>query len=509
MKKIKLVFFTCIFLFSENAISQYIFCKSFGNSLGSNLIECATDSSFYIGNNAKGFYTVRPDIRITKFNLNGDTLWSKFYGSSTSNQYATELNSMQLIQNNGLIISGTVGTYHNKLYLLKLDSAGNKLFSRNYEYSHAISFYYDDTYAEQTVDHGFIISGRMNDTSYSPYCFIMKLDSLGNIIWDKVFRYTTGMTYTNKVLEAPTGNFYLLGLLRTLNYQYRYPFLLALSPTGNILWEKLYGDTNSNCYTYDFKMADNSFYILNRKPDDNTTALINIDTLGNPKWEKTYSEMAGFGLTISSDSIIYIVGAGELIITPRLIKTNLDGDTISTTDYRVPDITTGASAVITQDSGIIMITAGISRPIIKTNLNGNTGCNGPSFITIDTSLSPFFSRPYSIYNFTLNSSIEINSVGRSNFPFSDWSNLCASVAVGDLNISNEIKIFPNPASFILKIETQYSIDQIELYNLFGEKILVAVDCQLRTVDCRLIPPGLYILQAGNREKVWRGKFIKE
>jgi hypothetical protein len=61
----------------------------------------------------------------------------------------------------------------------------------------------------------------------------------------------------------------------------------------------------------------------------------------------------------------------------------------------------------------------------------------------------------------------------------------------------------------LKIETTQNIDHIELFNLFGQKVSAAADCRLLTVDCGLLSPGIYILQATGDGKVWRGKVVKE
>jgi len=73
---------------------------------------------------------------------------------------------------------------------------------------------------------------------------------------------------------------------------------------------------------------------------------------------------------------------------------------------------------------------------------------------------------------------------------------------------SEILLSPNPTTSFLKLRTTQHIAHIELFNLLGEKVPVAVDRELRTVNCELIPPGIYILQASGEEKISRIKFIK-
>jgi len=81
-----------------------------------------------------------------------------------------------------------------------------------------------------------------------------------------------------------------------------------------------------------------------------------------------------------------------------------------------------------------------------------------------------------------------------------------------------LTIFPNPVEDELVVrgsEFEGTAPQgvlrtieISIYNVIGEKVFVAVDCQLPTVDCRLLLQGLYFLEIKTADKAFRVKFIK-
>lgn len=513
MKKILAWQLLSILIISNNAKSQSNFREGLGGSFGDAIIENSRDSTFYVGYDSPGFFTSTADIRITKLNFAGDTLWSKFYGSAVNYQYATKISSMKLTENNGLIISGTVGIVPTKIYVLRIDSAGNKLWSKNYEFSS--SFEYSFVYSEQLSDHGFIVSGvAWNGVSVS-LSFVFKLSSIGNILFSRVFKFPFDNTYVRKVSEAKNNNLLLMGLVTNLinsNTVHGNPFLLELSPTGNFLWDKFYGDSTVINDGLDFQIIDSTIYLLGIEDLENTTStyLLKADSSGNILWTKTYYGFFGHSMTLNWDSTFLIAGGGfnAQTITPILSRTNLFGDAISTTDYGVPDGGWGNKVIMTPDSGVILMTFG--PYLIKTNISGVTGCNEPIIISIDTMIPASFSQPIQFINLTLNTSNEFNLTGRGSIQITDYSNWCPTVSVTELNNPDELEISPNPTTGKLTIgNSQSPVNEIDLFNLLGEKVPAAVDCKLLTVDCSLLPPGIYILQASGEGKVWRGKVVKE
>ncbi|MEO8086381.1 MAG: T9SS type A sorting domain-containing protein, partial [Bacteroidota bacterium] len=93
------------------------------------------------------------------------------------------------------------------------------------------------------------------------------------------------------------------------------------------------------------------------------------------------------------------------------------------------------------------------------------------------------------------------------------------VASSQSSIYNfQFTISPNPVVDKFTIHSRWlsgsqftigaAID-ISIYNIVGEKVFSAVDCRLRTVDCRLFPSGIYFIKATSSTGIAVAKFIKE
>jgi hypothetical protein len=94
-----------------------------------------------------------------------------------------------------------------------------------------------------------------------------------------------------------------------------------------------------------------------------------------------------------------------------------------------------------------------------------------------------------------------------NYLFSKYS---GSLAVGDLFIDENMRLFPNPTSGSIQIANPNAvrIKKVEIYNLNGQKF--EVELQNNTIDAAGLVPGIYILRIENldgRQGVF--KFIKE
>jgi len=75
-----------------------------------------------------------------------------------------------------------------------------------------------------------------------------------------------------------------------------------------------------------------------------------------------------------------------------------------------------------------------------------------------------------------------------------------------------LSIFPNPVEDKFTIHnsefTSGTAVEISVYNMLGEKMKVAADWKLGTVNCELLPSGIYYLEITSEKKIYRTKFIK-
>jgi len=122
------------------------------------------------------FYAVRTDV-------NGDTLWTKRY-DGMAHDYAR---SVQQTSDGGFVISGTTagfGAGSWDVFLIKTDANGDTLWSKTYGGTGT-----DEGYSvQQTADGGYIMAGYTTSFgSGGSDIYVIKTDANGDTLWTKVY----------------------------------------------------------------------------------------------------------------------------------------------------------------------------------------------------------------------------------------------------------------------------------------------------------------------------------
>lgn len=85
----------------------------------------------------------------------------------------------------------------------------------------------------------------------------------------------------------------------------------------------------------------------------------------------------------------------------------------------------------------------------------------------------------------------------------------APLSVNEFDTSS-IKLFPNPASNILNIESAMSIEKVSVYNLLGQEVISkSANAELVTLDVSSLQVGVYIVKTSINGNVSSTRFIKE
>lgn len=177
--------------------------------------------------------------------------WSKCYGGSSID----EANCIRQTADNGFIVAGlsysndwnvTINHGSADYWIVKLDSDGNIVWQKSYGGT-------GDDEAEsvdQTTDGGYIVVGYSNSNNgdvsgnHGDYDYwVIRLDADGNLLWEKSF----GSLYSDfgrSVQQLSDGNIIVAGYngpSGTHNY-----WILKLDDSGSELWTQSYGGTNED-----------------------------------------------------------------------------------------------------------------------------------------------------------------------------------------------------------------------------------------------------------------------
>jgi hypothetical protein len=220
---------TKIVLTKLNQLGDSLWWKEFGDGKIDyqihSLIQDTDDSFILVGRANK-------EGHILKINLDGDSLYSKYYKYS---EYGTDFWTIHKSDNEGFIILGTYTIItpnfreFNKFFVIKVDNNGDTLFTKTYGADNS-AFSVSDLFSGKTGGYVFLLNTRTSSQPSEEYTSLIRMDSSGEIfsehkLSERAFIITA--TYdgnfivsNNTVIDAKTKNINL----------YKYDI------EGNLLW---------------------------------------------------------------------------------------------------------------------------------------------------------------------------------------------------------------------------------------------------------------------------------
>jgi len=256
------------------------------------------------------------DVWLFEIDLEGNMMNQKNYGGSAKDGAV----SIQATQDGGYIVGGTTASDDyiipnnngaSDFWLLKVDNALNLVWSKTYGGEG------NDVALDMIAlnDGGFLMVGSKWQNSSKDF-YLLKIDQYGLVVWEKTYG-GSGLDEANAVIETPTGAFLVVGKTNSDDGDVSVAFgtqdvwLIKVDATGNLLWEKTYGDENIN-NGYALKAINENQYLIGGEQ------LYKIDETGNLLWDTD-----GLGFIIN-DFLVEdndMVSVGTNLITP----TNLNG----------------------------------------------------------------------------------------------------------------------------------------------------------------------------------------
>ncbi len=258
-----------------------------------NEIVGTSDSSYLVG----GSYNEL--AWLIKMNDNGDTLWSKSYGSSFG-----EITSLQELPNNDLIITGNPNNQNYNFYMMKTDQNGDSIWSRKYiiDTLYGSSFYRSSRCVKQTSDGGYmLLTGGVGGYG-ELFSIIVKTDLNGDTLWtmEDIYGIYSATYLTDILIEEDTV--YIIGRVNPSSSEGSI-LILKMKYDGEILWINYYNDQYSSQWSgyYGTFTPDNTIYIAGSPHNyEQMIYIFEIEKKGDLIWEKYYGEI---GITYKTIAI--------------------------------------------------------------------------------------------------------------------------------------------------------------------------------------------------------------
>jgi hypothetical protein len=216
-----------------------------------------------------------------KLDRGGNAVWNKTFleGFGTELRYAVNLTDGFLLVGNQFLASADVNGY-----VARIDNQGNLLWSTLVGGEKT-----DKLFSGIATPDGFVVFG--STSSYgneSSAVWVVKLDSSGNILWNKTYGQAVDGALRAGVLAQDGG--YVMAGYTDANGDGNYDFyLLKILADGSLVWNKTYGGVQSEKAYSMTKAADG--YVLVGEIESQTTStdawVLKVDANGNTIWNKT------------------------------------------------------------------------------------------------------------------------------------------------------------------------------------------------------------------------------
>jgi hypothetical protein len=251
-------------------------------------IQQTTDGGYIVVGNTSSFGGGSPDIWILKIDSNGDITWQKTYGGSDWDR----VYSIQQASDGGYIAAGythSFGVSSSDSFLLKLDSNGDITWQKTYGGSNSDRLYS----VRQTTDGGYIVAGRTQSFGAGEEDFwVLKIDSNGDITWQKTYG-GSNHDYSYSTQQTTDGGYIVAGYTYSFGVGSSDGWLLKLDSNGDITWQKTYGGDNSN-RIYSIQQTSDGGYIVAGVAGSfyhsaySDSWAFKLDGSGNIVWENIY-----------------------------------------------------------------------------------------------------------------------------------------------------------------------------------------------------------------------------
>lgn len=434
-------------------------CKSYRNingTYGTNLCLTYDGGLFLAGELNNSGNWMQNDLLFIKVDSLGTLEWTL---TIDQQGYERVLSVYQLPDSGFIIGACTNGiNFQEKMYLIKVDKSGNKVWSRLYGSSNDVEL----VSMKPTNDGGFALLGASATT---PKIILLKTDSLGLPQWDFMYDFVGSIsTDAFDLLQMPDSGFAICARLIDND---RHSVIIRTNPVGMVVWSKF--------YKY-FELArlergnENEYYVSGLR--NNNVVLMKMDTAGNIIWNKFYQ------------------GTGSFY--PYDFK-------------RLPD-----STFIFLGNGYNTSSSG--ETLIKTGFEGDFGCSNPDSILVDSSFSPFFTTgiTWSVPNDT--SWIPIIFIDTAQIIALPGC-LFTGIKTNEKEnlFSDFVSIYPNPFTNVITFEfkeNENNDKRIQIINILGQEVEnFRTNENKLTISTKTWSPGIFQCIVSSTQSILLSKTI--
>jgi hypothetical protein len=266
------------------------------------------------------------DVLIIKLSRRGNIIWHKTFGRN--NGLSENVNSIQETKGGGYVVAGSSGSNSSRglAWVMKLNRRGNIVWQKSYGDTGS----YDTLNSiQETKDGGYVVAGVIHPWEEGGSdAWVMKLNRRGNIVWQKSYRGGDFYEGIASIQETKDGNYVVAGSIK-FDFYDEDSLVLKLDSVGNVIWQKSFGGSDSDWASSIQETKDGSYVITGATDSfgvgDLDLWIIKLESDGGLTWQKTYGGEGfeyGSSIHVTKDGGYVVAGRTSFSFNPHKSSAN-------------------------------------------------------------------------------------------------------------------------------------------------------------------------------------------
>lgn len=365
------------------------------------------------------------------------------------------------------------------------------------------------TQCGQLNDGSFVVAGDVISGAGITYVHLMRLDSMGNVLWSQVYTPTTN-TQEHAGMTVTPAQCIVVTTVRSDSNPILGSSVARVRANGSLHWARRFV-SGPWLFPVDVKSTpEDSLWIMSKIPDgqnNKNPAIIKTDSLGQVAWGKQYTytgyDLTPAGCITTRDKGLVIFGTiSSTLTTPHsyLMKVDAQGNllwTVSTPSILIKSIAEtpsgGIAYVATDIMGNNELIMGRKDPA------GRNACDTTPLPFTVVPLTVTWQPDSSAAAFSAAAVVLTYTVYSYNFADSALCN--NTIGISEPTAADLITIAPNPAGDHIRISGLQGQNTIKLYNSRGQLCMNQVTrSEEQWIDLSQFAEGLYFVSIENGQQ---------
>ncbi len=272
-----------VYLAKTDSVGTMLWTRTFGGASDDDgrSVRQTDDGGYVVAGTTQSYGPGLTDLYLIKTNANGDTLWTRAYGSVSGETGS----AVRITPDGGYIAVGTTGGFgsgYSSLYAVRTDADGDSVWADAFGGDKA-----DMGYSVAIVpDSGFVFVGATASfgAGYSDM-YIVKTTHDGTFQWDRSFG-GSGEERGYSIQACPDSGYIVAGFTQSFGAGQHDMFVVRTDPLGFGLWDRTFGGSESDyCrsiitgqnswglvgYSYSYSSGGSDFYVVKITGDQQTS----------------------------------------------------------------------------------------------------------------------------------------------------------------------------------------------------------------------------------------------